>query len=63
MKDFIFNGKEEQPPIIRYVGNYRLLTILEKKINETDDIEKIKTYCELYKMIYELKGYEQKVCE
>lgn len=37
-----------------YVGIYKLLDELLKKVQETDDTDKIKLYCELYEKLYKL---------
>ncbi len=56
MKKCILTSNDKIPPTIKYVGNWTLLDILMKKIDKEEDIKKIRTYCQLYKMIYELKG-------
>lgn len=43
-------------PKIEYRGTWKLLDMLIKKIEATDNYEDCKNYCELYKMIYELLG-------
>lgn len=41
---------------IEYIGTMQLLDILINKIDNTNNYEDCKNYCELYKMIYELLG-------
>lgn len=53
------SANDKIPPTIEYVGICNLLDILMKKIDEEKDIEKIRTYCQLYKMIYELEGSDK----
>lgn len=42
------------PPKIEYIGLYHMLDELIKKVQETDDMKKIKLYCELYEKLYKL---------
>lgn len=63
MKKLILTANDKVPPTIKYIGIWNLLDILMKKIDKETDIEKVRTYCQLYKMIYELKGVEQRVSE
>lgn len=55
MKRCILTSNDKIPPTIKYIGIWNLLDILMKKIDKEEDIDKIRTYCHLYKMIYELK--------
>lgn len=59
MKKCILTSNDKIPPTIKYVGIWTLLDILMKKIDKEEDIEKIRTYCQLYKMIYKLKGEDK----
>ena len=59
MKKCILTSNDKIPPTLKYVGIWTLLDILMKKIDKEEDIEKIRTYCQLYKMIYELKGVDK----
>lgn len=59
MKKCILTSNNKIPPTIKYVGIWTLLDILMKKIDKEEDIEKIRTYCQLYKMIYKLKGEDK----
>lgn len=45
-------GKQD----IQYIGIWNVLDILTVKIYESKDVDECRTYCQLYKMIYELKG-------
>lgn len=55
MSNIILKNNEYVPKI-EYNGTWKLLDILIKKIEETDNYEDCKNYCELYKMIYQLLG-------
>lgn len=44
----------DTPPKIEYIGLWSMLDELFKKFQETDDIDKIKLYCELYEKLYKL---------
>ena len=59
MKKCIVTSNDKIPLTIKYVGIWTLLDILMKKIDKEEDIKKIRTYCQLYKMIYELKGSDK----
>ena len=59
MKKCILTSNDKIPPKIEYVGIWKLLDILMIKIDKEEDIEKIRIYCQLYKMIYELKGSDK----
>lgn len=43
-----------ESPKIEYIGLWNLLDELINKVKETDDIDKIKLYCELYEKLYKL---------
>lgn len=45
-------GKQD----IQYIGIWNVLDILSVKIYESKDVDECRAYCQLYKMIYELKG-------
>lgn len=51
-KKFIISS--DTPPKIEYIGLWRMLDELIKKVQETDDTDKIKLYCELYEKLYNL---------
>ena len=55
MSKLILTANDKKPPRLEYVGIWNLLDILTKKIDKENDIDKIRVYCQLYKMIYELK--------
>lgn len=52
----IFLKNTDYIPKIEYRGTWKLLDILIKKIEATNNCVDCKNYCELYKMIYELLG-------
>ena len=41
---------------VQYIGIWNVLDILTMKIYESKDVDECRAYCQLYKMIYELKG-------
>ena len=41
-------------PKIEYIGLWNMLDELLKKVQETNDTNKIKLYCELYAKLYKL---------
>lgn len=59
MKKCILTSNDKIPPTLKYVGIWTLLDILMKKIDKEEAIEKIRTYCQLYKMIYKLRGEDK----
>lgn len=52
-KDYIINTNDTTPKI-QYIGLWNLLEELIKKVQQTDDTDKIKLYCELYEKLYKL---------
>lgn len=52
-KDYIINTNDTAPKI-QYIGLWNLLEELIKKVQQTDDTDKIKLYCELYEKLYKL---------
>lgn len=44
----------DKTPKIKYFGLYDILDELIKKVQETDDTDKIKLYCEVFEKLYKL---------
>ena len=59
MSKVFLTANDKVLPRVEYIGIWHLLDILMKKIDKEDDIDKIKIYCQLYKMIYKLKGSDK----
>ena len=53
MKKCIISTSDTLPKI-EYIGLWNMLDELIKKVQETDDTDKIKLYCELYEKLYKL---------
>lgn len=53
MKNCIISTSDT-PPKIEYIGLWNILDELIKKVQQTDDTDKIKLYCELYEKLYKL---------
>lgn len=53
MKKYIISTSDT-PPKIEYKGLWNMLDELIKKVQETEDTDKIKLYCELYEKLYKL---------